>query len=451
MSLSWYGLRRRRKNLSTYRIADEFPEGARVMLDSGCFSVNKDDTIDKEAAYELAQEYCDFVDRNIGAIEFASEFDALVLGRDLIQDIRDRYWANIDPQKFLPVWHSEFGSSDLRDLAGRYERVGVLQRDGAAQDVGNTLRILSGGTAFHGISMTKINVMKALPLASVGSTSWLSPTQFGDTFIWDGRDLHRYPKDYKHRRESHRRWLTDQGFDTQKIEADDNHELLRLSVWSWREFAKTITTRGVTANVLNPFPGIPETDPTGVAITPIVTGHEIVAPREDMELLPVISTVTDVRTEMDGTEVRTTLIRSSDQNLMQCDTCHISALCVKSQPGASCAYKIPITIRTSGQLTSVQDTLVEIQTGRVLRAAMFEQVQGGAMDKALSEEIDRLNRLISKKVELSKDTLSIKIEASSGARESMIGGIFGRDVQDRITALPAAVPAQNVVDAELVD
>jgi hypothetical protein len=203
--------------------------------------------------------------------------------------------------------------------------------------------------------------------------------------------------------------------------------------------------------VLNPFPSIPETDPTGVAITPIVTGHEIVAPREDMELLPVLSTVTDVRTEMDGTEVRTTLIRSSDQNLMQCDTCHISALCVKSQPGASCAYKIPITIRTSGQLTSVQDTIIEIQTGRVLRAAMFEQVQGGAMDKALSEEIDRLNRLISKKVELSKDTLSIKIEASSGARESMIGGIFGRDVQDRITALPAAVPAQNVVDAELVD
>jgi len=452
MSLSWYGLRRRRKNLSGFLIRNEFPEGAKVYLDSGAYSVNKDGQISRDDAYVLAQEYMDFVDANIDSIAFASEFDATVLGEDLINDIRRRYWTQLPGDKWMPVWHSESGVRELRRLAGDYERVGLLQDSSASSDITGLLRTLSSGTNFHGVSMTKMEAMKTLPVTSVGSTSWLSPTQYGDTFIWDGRELHRYPKDYKHRRESHRRWLQENGFDTAKIEADDNMELLRLSVWSWQKFAESIApTRGVTNTVLDPFGQFAETDPTGVAIEYAPTGHGAIAVREERVPLPLLSTVMETQYNPDGTETQRRMMRSPGVNLMQCNTCHINDVCPLMRPDAECAYEIPVEIRTTTQLAALQDTLLELQTKRVLRSTMFEEIQGGAIDQNTSKEYDRLNRMINSKIEAQKDSISIKIEASGSARAGMVSNLFGREAGERVTALPAPMITDGVIDAELVD
>lgn len=448
MSLSWYGLRRRRKNLTGFLIRNEFPEGARVYLDSGAFSVNKDGNIGRDAAYELAREYTSFVDANLGDIEFASEFDAQILGTELINDLRARYWQELPSDRWMPVWHSESGVSELRRMASAYERVGLLQAASSSSDITGLLRTLSRGTRFHGVSMTKMEAMQTLPLESVGSTSWLSPSQYGDTFIWDGRELHRYPRDYKHRRETHRRWLQENGFDTVKIEGDDSNELLRLSVWSWQRFAESITPRGVTSNVLDPFGQIPETDPTGVAITPHAMGNNAVAVRSEKIPLPLLSTTVETHYDPDGTETQRRLMRSPGVNLLQCNTCHINDVCAAMVPDNECAYEIPVEIRTSTQLEALQNTLIELQTQRVLRSSMFEQVQGGVVDRNTSAEYDRLQRMISAKVENSKDSLSIKIEASSSGQSGFIGRMFGSDAAERVTALPAPVPTDVYIDAE---
>jgi hypothetical protein len=451
MSLSWYGLRRRRKNLRGFLIRNEFPEGSRVYLDSGAYSLNKDNQATRDEAYALYQEYLDFVDANIDSIEFASEFDAQVLGQDLINDYRRRYWAEIDSQKWMPVWHAEQGVTELRRMAGEYERVGLLQSAGASSDISGILRTLSSGTQFHGVAMTKMDVMKSLPLTSVGSTSWLSPTQYGDTFIWDGRELHRYPRDYKHRRESHRHWLQENGFDTVKIESDDNNELLRLSVWSWQKFAASIQPRGVTNSVLDPFNQFAETDPTGVAISPMASGNAGIAVRQERVPLPLLSTVVETQQNADGTETNRTMMRSPGVNLLQCDTCHINDVCPMQRPGSECAYEIPVEIRTTTQLAALQDTLIELQTQRVLRSTMFEQVQGGSIDQNTSKEYDRLNRMISSKVESTKDSVSIKIEATGNARAGMISNIFGRDAGERATALPQPMLTEGYIDAEIIE
>jgi hypothetical protein len=300
--------------------------------------------------------------------------------------------------------------------------------------------------------MTKMDAMREMPLTSVSSTSWLSPSQYGDTFVWDGRELHRYPRDYKHRRETHRRYLQDQGFDTAKIEADDSNELLKLSVWSWQRFAASITRPiGVTPNVLDPFGQIPETDVTGVAITPPPVGNGTVAVRAEKILLPLLSTTVETHYEPDGEETRRRMMRSPGVSLMQCDTCHINAVCTKMQPGAECAYEIPVEIRTSTQLTALQDTLIELQTQRVLRGIMFEQVQGGANDKSTSEEVDRLNRMIRTKVEGSKDSVSIKIEATGSGAPGFFTRNFGTQTAERVTALPVPLAVEGYVDAEILD
>lgn len=451
MSLSWYGLRRRRKNLSGFLIRNEFPDNSRVYLDSGAYSINKDGQIGRDEAYDLYQEYMDFVDTNLDSIVFASEFDAQVLGQDLINDIRSRYWETKPPERWMPVWHSETGLRELRRLSESYERVGLLQAASASSDISGQLRTLASGTAFHGVSMTKKEAMMTLPLTSVGSTSWLSPTQYGDTFIWDGQELQRYPRDYKHRRETHRAWLRENGFDTHKIEGDDNNELLRLSVWSWQKFAETITPRGVTNTVLDPFRQIQETDPTGVVITPPPTGNTSVAVRESRVPLPLLTTVTETHYNPDGTETQRRMMRSPGVNLLQCNTCHINDVCPMFRAGAECAYEIPVEIRTTTQLAALQDTMIELQTQRVLRSSMFEQVQGGAIDKNTSAEYDRLNRMISSKIDSTRESVSIKIEATGNARSGMISNVFGREVGERVTALPVPMLTEGVLDAELVD
>lgn len=450
VSLSWYGLKRRR-DPRNYRIAEEFPEGMKIYLDPGTYSINKAGEITQDEAYELAQDYMDFVDQNIEAIEFAGEFDALALGRDLLTDLRHQYWENLPGDRWMAVWHSEWGISTLRELAGRYERVGVLQSDGASQDVSSLLRALAGGTRFHGIAMTKKELMQELPLDSVGSTSWLSPTQFGDTFIWDGQELHRYPKKYKHRRQEHRSYLQEQGFDTELIEGDNNHELLRLSLWSWEQFSASIRPRAVTPEPERHYWETPENIRQAVDMpVPVPRNRELV-PRTDRILLPILRTEEMTVVEPDGTEVTRQLLRSPSENFLQCNTCYIREQCPMFTPNSSCAYEIPVEIRTSTQLAALQDTLIEIQTQRVLRQNMIEQVEGGFADQKTSEEMDRLQRMIAKKHELGKDRISINIEASSGSGgPGMISRIFGSNAADAVTALPAAFDPAEVLDAEII-
>ncbi len=450
VSLSWYGLKRRRDPRG-FSIADEFPEGMKVYLDPGTYSINRKDEVTQDEAYDLSQDYMDFVEANIAAIEFAGEFDALALGKTLLEDLRHQFWENLPGDKWMAVWHSEWGTGTLREFAGRYERVGVLQSDGANQDVSALLRTLSGGTRFHGIAMTKMDVMKELPLDSVGSTSWLSPTQFGDTFIWDGHELHRYPKKYKHRRQEHRSYLQQHGFDTELIEADNNHELLRLSLWSWEQFASSIRPRVVTPEPEPRYWESPEMPSREVDTLPPPMRNAELVPRAEKVPLPILQVELQTTTEPDGTEITRPLLRAPADNFLQCDTCYIRERCPKMQPHSSCAYEIPVEIRTTTQLAALQDTLIEIQTQRVLRQNMIEQVEGGFADQKTSEEMDRLQRMIAKKHELGKDRISINIEASSGSGgPGMISRIFGSNTADAVTALPAALDPSEVLDAEIV-
>lgn len=461
VSLSWYGLRRR-SNPRSYLIRDHFESDVKVLLDSGCFSVNKDTEISQDAAYELAQEYMDFVDANIDSIAFASEFDAMVLGKDLLWDIRRQYWQNLPGDKWMPVWHSEWGSQELSRMAGEYARVGVLQSDGKAQDIKSRLRSLASTTKFHGVSMTKIELMKELPLDSVGSTSWLSTTQFGDTFIWDGRELHRYPRDYKFRRQSHRAWLQQNGFDTELIENDEsedpdtkrqaNAELLRLSIWSWRHFTDSIQSRGVTTSVLDPFGEIQETPPTAVDTLDPAPGNSMTLHRREKVLLPVLQTQTETTVEPDGTESQRQVLTSSRASLLQCNTCHMAQNCPAMVPDSECAYEIPVEIRTTTQLAALQDTLIEMQTQRVMRMTMIEQAEGGYVDSNASAEYDRLQRMIKNKLENGKERAPlIQMSVGGSGGPGMISRIFGEATATRVTELPAPIDSSDVIDAVVID
>lgn len=467
MSLSFMGLRRRVKRLDRWLLDQKYPEDVLIYLDPGTFTLNKPGSqITAAEAETLEHEYRTFVEANLHRLEFAAEFDAAVLGHDAIFSNREEFWANLPERKWMPVWHSDYGTSNLIALGDEFGRVGVLQDD-ASGDLTLALNRMAGQTRLHGVSLTRIDAIMAVDWASAGSTRWLAPTQYGDTIVWTGHELKDYPKAYKETgRKRHRTWLAENGFDTEKIEADDNRELLRLSVWSWQRFIDHRQPVAVTASADVP-PGENLEHPRPPVATPgsdagneerSIASRTPAVPAE-RTLLPVVGfdfeTIRETGEDGQPTERQESRMVTPATSLLQCDTCFMKAKCPAMEAGSACKYEIPVQVRTPAQIDSVMAALVEMQTQRVLRMTMIEQTEGGYADENLSREMKRLWEMM-KDRQSGKDTVKLTLEAGgSAASAGMISRIFGENAGSRLAALEAPRDTQDVVgqvfEAEVVD
>ncbi len=452
MSLSFMGLRRRVKRLDRWSIAGRFPDDVKVFLDSGAFTLNRrDSSITVSEAAEIREQYFQFVTDNIDAIEFASEFDANVLGHSSVFSARESFWATLPPGKWMPVWHAGYGGSNLVALADEFDRVGVLQADSGG-DLTPILNGLAGRTMLHGVAMTQMDALAAVRWASAGSTSWLSPSQYGDTIVWSGREMHRYPKKSKETaRKRHRTWLRSQGFDTELIENDDSTELLRVSIWSWLRYVDHINGTGVTASPeMLPEPGEDSPD-APVEISGPVVRNDIVPSATGKTLLPVVGFDFETITEYDesGQQVQHDEPRMTTppDTMLKCSSCFMANKCPAFTPGDDCHYNIPVTIRTPAQREALADALIEMQAQRVLFARMIEQVEGGYPDPNLTIEAKGLWKMLQDRA-ANKDTFKVTVEASAtpgGA--GMISRLFGSSAGERLAEIEPAHDVQAVVEA----
>lgn len=237
-ALSFVGLSRRVKFARPWLIAEKFGPEVSVFLDSGGHTINKDDgRAGGDALPDTLERYERFVVENADAVNVATEFDALALPADMRVAHRARL-SDLLHDRFLPVWHPEDGLAELYILTELYGRVAITQTSIGNRDIIPVLRGLARqGVRLHGAGMTKPDIMRAVDWDSVASSSWLSPSMYGDTIVWAGGELKRYPKKYKaEARKRHRTLFTNNGFDAEAIASDDRTELLKLSIWSWTEF-----------------------------------------------------------------------------------------------------------------------------------------------------------------------------------------------------------------------
>ena len=461
MSLSFMGLRRRVRRLDRWRLEEQFPGDVEIYLDSGAFTLNKPDSpVTASEAASIRDDYLAFVRANIHRLAFAAEFDASVLGEDDIFQTREQFWSPLPSDRWMPVWHADYGTNRLLAMGDSYARVGVLQDD-AGGDLSLTLNRLAGQTRLHGISMTRQEAMEQVRWSSVGSTRWLAPAQYGDTFVWtNAGELKDYPKKYKQEgRRRHRTWLHENEFDTELIEADDRNELLRLSVWSWRKYVEHLN--GVTGPPDSAPPGNRERATTGVGIPGDDMGNETVTTAsaaleraEGHRLLPVVGfdfeNVRRLGDDGQSEEVPESRMTTPARSLMRCDSCFIRSKCPAMQPGAECAYEIPAQIRTPAQALAVRQAVAEMQTQRVLRMVMIEQMEGGYADPNLTAEIGRLWKMLSD-LGVNPDTVKLTLEASGQqASAGTISRLFGEQIGQRLHQLEAPRDAQSVI-AEVVD
>lgn len=468
VSLSYVGLKKRNYKRA-WHIAEEFPADQKVFLDSGAYTLNKDgNRYDTEYLVQLVRDYVDFVQANVDAVEMVSEMDILTLGRPSLEAMRERLTAVLPAGKILPVWHAEYGLEDLQRTAERYGRVAVAQTDLNGRDLAPLLNRLAGqGVRLHGIAMTRPAVMAEVRWDSVASTSWLSPGQYGDTIVWTGKELKRYPRKYKDEaRKRHRTLFNSAGLDAEKIADDDRIEVTRLSIWSWQQLAASLTRHSANGEIVNMWPKSAEdenTETEGSSVdTPGEEKRNSPGRRERARTpLPVLGA--DIRTDKyideqgKEQERQVPLLKARSESLRACDSCFLANKCPGFEEGSNCLYDIPIEIRTKDQLRSLQDAMIEMQTQRVMFMRMSEDVEGGYADPNLSGEMDRLSKMIAARQEADSG-FSLKIEAKqTGEAGGIMSRIFGPAAGEQMRALPAPVPADDamvqlgIVDAEVLD
>ena len=449
VSLSYMGLHRR-NNTS---MKGYFTDTQNVFLDSGGYTYNKHkEKYEFEDAIEFAANYVEFVKENLDYFDLVSEFDAVQLGKEFIENFRQDFYDSLPPEKFMPIWHPSDGREELDKLCSTYQVVGISQSDihGDTENIPifNSLT-RRYKTRLHGVGITSKRIIEAVNWDSVSSTSWLSPTIYGDTFVWTGRELKRYPKDYKDRRKTHRSLFMENGFDYEKIEADDSRELLRLSLWSWEQYINSIS--GVTNLVRN------ETDISEEHLSSEVDTHgsqrgTISLVSRENKPLPIMETMWKEEKNFDDDETTATphlTIRS--ESMRVCDNCFLRDKCPGFQPQSTCLYNIPIEVRTKDQLRSLHDALLEMQTHRVLFMKMAEDLSGGYVDPNLSSEIDRLNRMIKTKIEGDKSTFSMTMTASEAAAgPGIFDRMFGADAGNKLRELEQPLDADTYL-AEIIE
>lgn len=447
VSLSFYGMRRRVINLDDWLLADKYPESQNIFLDSGAYSVNKPDSgVTPAMAEELASLYQRYVSLNYGRVEMVSEFDALVLGHEWVLAQREAFYDELG-DRFIPVWHHEHGGlEELERLCSAYSRVLITEAGINSLDSVAFLNNLAGryGTKLHG-ALTRIELMKSIRWDSVGSTSWMSPKHYKDTTVWTGNELKRYPLKYKDQaRRRHRSWFEQNGFDAQKIADDDDNEVLRLSIWSWRKFVDDINSRGVTTQQEARETGNSEMTPLVVDNQGSQPGNAVVLHRRETQRIPVMGT----QENADGDRE----FRSRSDSMRMCNTCSLRSNCPGFEADANCLYDIPITVRTPAQIRALYDGIIEMQSQRVMFMQMHEQLSGGYVDDNLSREIDRLQRLIKARHDFEREGFTLKVEASGSAQSGMISRIFGTDAAHKLSQAeyPAVLDADKIIEAEII-
>ena len=471
VSLSFMGLKRRVKQPLNWRISEKFDGSQNIFLDSGAYTVNKDDAkFTDDELYDIAAEYMAFVSENLDHVEMVSEFDAQQLGQEWIHAMREDFYDELG-DKFMPIWHAEYGTDELERLCANYAYVGIHQSHIGDRNLTPTLNNLVAryGVKLHGLAATKPEVMQQIKWYSVASTSWLTPAQFGDTIIWSkARKLERFPKDYKEEgRKKNRSWIEANGFDYDLIVNDDPTEVLRLSLWSWERQIEEInrkatfsTAPGVTnlaqsSSDENTEQGGPGVDNPGDNSR---NSQLLPEPRKNREpvLIPLVG-FNQETTKVEGPngeerEETTHKVHTRSESMRMCDTCVLRDKCPMFEPNANCAYNIPIKVETLPQMQALQNALIEMQSQRVMFMKMSEDLEGGYADPNLSSEMDRLQKMIKAKHESEKEGFSLTITAQGKGESGRLSRLFGRDAADQMSALEAPIQADAVIaDQGIVD
>lgn len=404
-----------------------YPKDAKLFLVSGSSGTEKK-RWSVEQHEEFFSSYFDFVRENVDRLAWFTEYDPMGPGVDWVLRQRE-VWAGLADDKLVPVWHETWGAPLLRDMVEAHPNLGVPPITPRVQNVLSGL-VRRTRISLHGLSFSHPYDAPGGLYRTIVSSSWISPTRFGETVVWDQNRLRRYPADEKLKiRTRHRSHFTQAGFDAEKILADDSKEVARYTIWAWRRLEESMEGPGATHEGNG---RVPENGSEPVE----VVGHGALEVRrngsDDRQILPVFDfrpvTSTVPNPEGAGTvEVTSQVAMMAQASVRVCDSCSLAVVCPMYTPGAFCSYKIPIEIRNRDQLLGIMHSLLELQGQRIAFARFSEELQGGYPDANLSSELDRFMKMTLSVKEIQDNRDFLKVTVEGRAQAGVLSRLFGAE------------------------
>lgn len=464
LSVSFWRLRKRGlPKTKPYLLSEKLPDNVAVFIDSG-WRQACEAAISKSEMEEYAADYDDFIANNLDRISGATELLVpSIMGMQWVLDQRVAH-SEIMDEVIYPVWTHDQGQGSLFSLAAVYENI-AIPNDSIEQDTTLAPRINAitrqHGTRFHGISIAKPDNLRSIPFTTVTTMSWLSPMMRGETIVWDGTRLVRYPKRMKAQARIRYRAVAEKaGLDFEKILADDNQEITRLAIWSYMQLEDSMDKKNPftiiqggddeadSQSTTNPQlstnsafvddPGNAETlgvdvDNRGLEVRN--NSNRIPITREPSEVLPMpvfgFDYKTVVDTDEEGRQVlkNVPVVSSQATSMRQCNTCFVASNCPAMKPNTTCAFNLPVEVKTKDQLRSLLNTIIEMQGQRVAFSRFAEEMNGGYPDPNTSQEIDRLFKLVKTLKELEDNREFIRITAERSTAGGILSAVFGDRAQ----------------------
>jgi len=448
VSINFYRLSKRGlPKTKDYLIQGRFPDDVKVYVDGGGHQIN-DLNLSERELQEYADSYLDFLAVNADRIEGATELD--VRSMDQAWNTYHRNQAQeILGDKLWVVWHQETGYTALYALCERFVNVALLgeslEDDTSLSARSKAMLSQFPDLKFHGVACAKPDNLRQVALSTASSLSWLSPMMRGETIVWNGTKLVRYQKKQKDQaRPRYKAIIERAGLDYDKIINDDSNEVTRLAIWSYLQLEKALDKRsGKKLSDNSEYKDDPGSAETGGLLPDNrpYEGRKLLAQREedDRQILPVFGVKTKrvVEKDEDGRDVikDVSVLQSNSLSLRQCDTCFVAANCPAFKPQNSCAFSLPVEIKTKDQLRGLLNTMIEMQGARVAFARYAEELNGGYPDPNTGQELDRLFKLVGQMKELEENKEFIRITAERQSSGGVLAALFG-DKANTLRDLP---------------
>ena len=432
----WGALKRGLPTTKKYLLSDRFIDEVEIYVYPG---IPANVALSDEDMQEFLADYEEFIADNLERITLFAELQHPTLSEEAVNAQRLAAWDDVDESKFAVV----YTGGDLESLATKYLNVYIPGE--MAELLAPNCRKLSKqhGTQFHVLGLAKPDLLRNSPYVTTSTLSWLSPMMRGETIVWFGNQLHRYPKRMKEQARSRYKAAYElAGLDFDKILADDAVEVSKLAVWSYQQLEEW--TRKVSSElVTNPGDESPDKTPETTPDDVTNRGVELrkVEPRNPAEIrtLPVLGVEVSrvIETDESGRDVikDVPVLRSNSTSLRQCNTCFVRDNCPAFKPDNTCAFNLPVEVKTKEQLKGLVNSLLEIQGQRVAFAKFTEDLNGGYPDPNVGVEMDRFFKMLKtiKELDESKEMMRVTLERNGSA--GVLSSLFG-DRAQKLNELP---------------
>jgi hypothetical protein len=467
MGLNYWGLRKRGlPKTKKWLISEHFLPETKVYIESGASQADKAG-LGRQELLDLAADYQEFLVDNADRATAFQEFDSLVLGQAWVEAQRS-FFSN-DPKLWV-VWHQEYGLTNLRALAESHSNV-LIPNDEieAVTNLAAVTRNYSNqfGTNFHALGCAKPDNLRQIPFVTASTLSWLSPMRRGETIIWDGMKLVRYPKKMKDQARPRYKSIVDKaGLDYLAFVQDSTLESTRVAVWSYKQMESAMDKKSPNFHIIDggkegkvsdnsdtlytglmmELGGVPS-DNSDVEVRKQSATEVVQRDPEEMQNLPVFGfkTKTIVETDENGKDILrdVPVVQTQQTSLRQCNTCFVASNCPAFKPDNQCAFNLPVEVKTKDQLKSLLTAIIEMQGQRVAFMRFAEEMNGGYADPNLSQEIDRLLKLVGNVNEMDQNKEFIQITASRQSSGGVLSAIFG-DRAQALRELPESLKEDSV-------